>query len=213
MGKGAWILAAAPAAVVGVVIAGCGGKGQNPIAPTAVNRPPEIKKIELVGYNVAGYGSSLPVVVTVSDPDGDQVRCTYQPTAGRVLVDGSATNTCAATYVAPGSGLSDAGGVTARDTRGASTSSSATLALGPESISSSVVTTPPPPGPGPAPAPGPAPPPPPPPTPTPPPGNHAPTVTVSAASTTCHPRPSTPCGVTVTATGRDPDGDSLTFSL
>ena len=90
--------------LIALVYGGCGGSGSNPLSPAGVNRPPEIVRVELVGYNVAGYGESLPLRVEVRDPDGDRVDCRYTPQAGRVMIDGSSPSTCTATYVAPGDG-------------------------------------------------------------------------------------------------------------
>lgn len=211
--------------IAALVAVSCGGSGKNPVAPQPVNRPPTIVRIDLVGYNVAGYGTSLPIRVEVSDPDGDPVTCRYAPDAGRVLIDG-ATSGCIGTYVAPSSGLSDRVGVTATDSKGAATSSSATLALGPESIDAAVPPpasnpTPAPPNPQPTqapnpnatPNPNPTPNPEPTATPAPAPGaNRAPTVTATASAPGCHPRPSVPCSVPTQAVASDPDGDPITFS-
>jgi hypothetical protein len=212
------------ASLTGGVVAACGGAGRNPIDPAPVNRPPEILGIELVGYNVAGHGSSLPIRVEVRDPDGDAVTCRYSPQAGRVLIDGSG-NGCIGTYIAPASGLSDRIGITATDSRGASTNSAATLALGPDAVP--VSTNPPspaPPAPSPNPGPNlPAPPAPsatptvrptPPAQPTPTPtsssgGNQPPTVAVAGGGS-CHPDPT--CTRSFTATATDPEGGSLTYS-
>jgi Bacterial Ig domain len=206
--------------IAALVAVSCGGSGKNPVAPQPVNRPPTIVRIDLVGYNVAGYGTSLPLRVEVSDPDGDPVTCRYAPDAGRVVIDG-ATSGCVGTYVAPSSGLSDRVGVTATDSKGAATNSSATLALGPDSIQ--VATAPPasnptpappnPQPPNPNPTPNPNPNPTPTATPTPAPGaNRAPTVTATSATPGCHPRPSAPCSVATQAVASDPDGDPITFS-
>jgi hypothetical protein len=208
--------------------ASCGGSGKNPIAPQPVNRPPSIVRIELVGYNVAGHGESLPIRVEVSDPDGDSVTCRYAPDAGRVTIDG-AGNGCAGTYVAPSAGLSDRIGVTATDSKGASTGSSATVALADTSVP--VATTPPtnppsspappnpqptprPPSPTPMPDSTPTPIPTPAPTPQPSPSpsaqpNQPPTVTVSGGGP-CHPDPT--CTRPLTAVGQDPEGQPLTYT-
>lgn len=200
--------------VVPMLAVSCGGTGTNPVAPQPINRPPSILRIELVGYNVAGHGTTLPIRVEVSDPDGDPVTCRYTPDAGRVVAD-SAGSGCTGTYVAPESGLSDRIGVSAADDKGAATNSSATVALGPQSVPQGA--PPPPPNPTPQP-PAPQPPPPAPtpspdPQPTPSPGvNRPPTVTASSAAPGCHPRPGTPCAVQVQAVASDPDGDPITYS-
>ena len=116
-------------AVVGLAGA-CGGQGTNPLSPASPNRPPNITRITLTGYDVAGYGSAHEIRVDVSDPDGDAVTCRYRPDGGRVLIDGSSDTSCVATYIAPTTGTSDRVDVTASDTKGGSTSSTARYAAG-----------------------------------------------------------------------------------
>ena len=140
--------------------------------------------------------------------------------------------TCVGTYVAPTRGVSDRVDVMASDGRGGSTSSTATLALGPDNVPARGQDPPPGPAPtpdptpnptprpgptptptpGPTPAPTPTPTPAPTPTPTPtPPPNRPPTVSLSGPGS-CHPAPSTPCTVTIASTASDPDGDPLTYA-
>ena len=213
-----WIIAG-----MAIVFWDCGGDGELPLAASAVNAPPVVVRVEVVGVSQVAWGATAPISADVRDPDGDTVTCRWTARTGRVLVESD--NTCKGVYYAPMSGESERLDVVPTDSKGA-TGGAGSLAFPlvqapvsnpnptptarPEP-SPAAPTPKPEPQPAPTPTPGPAPTPTPGATPTPQP-NRPPTVTVSASNPSCHPRPGAPCSIPVQANASDPDGDPLTFT-
>lgn len=203
------------AAALATLLAGsCGGNGSNPISPTGANRAPQIAAV-VVDPSRVEAGGTANVTVTAQDPDGDEL--TFQFLAENGTVASMAPSR--ALYKNSGNGqTSDRIRVRAADRFGAVAESVQSLeVLPPPRPKPSPGQTPTPnPGPTPGPTPGPGPTPNPSPT-LPPPSpptsqNRPPTVSASADAGQCHPRPGAPCGITVRASGTDPDGDALSYS-
>ena len=206
-----------------LVLCGCGGKGQLPLAASPGNAPPVVLRVEVVGASQVALGATAPVTAEVRDSDGDTVSCRWSAQGGRVLVDSS--NTCHGVYYAPTSGQAERLDVVPTDSKGAiGGAGSLAFPLMEATVGPNPAPTP---GPGPtprptaepapqapptpAPTPNPAPTPTPAPVPTPQP-NRAPTVTVTATSPGCHPRVGTPCAIPVQAQASDPDGDAISYT-
>ena len=206
-----------------LVLCGCGGKGELPLAASSANAPPVVVRVEVGGAGQVALGATAPVAAEVRDADGDTVSCRWSAQGGRVLVESS--NTCQGVYYAPTSGQSERLDVVPTDAKGAvgGTGSLAfplmepTAGPNPNPTPNPGPTPRPTPEPAPQSTPAPAPPPTPAPTPTDAPTpapqpNRAPTVTVTAMSGSCHPRPGAPCSIPIQAQASDPDGDAIAYT-
>lgn len=206
--------------IAGVTLAlrsGCGGGATLPAGPEG-NKAPQIQGITVDPPAVLP-GASAMITVTASDPDGDRLLYAFRATNGTFSIP-DANQPARAEYRNNGVVGADTITVTVRDSKNASTSSSANIAIdrptsgGTPSPNPNPTPSPSPdptpsPGPKPNPTPGPTPTPTPAPTPTPS-ANRPPTVSVADAS--CHPRPSQPCTATLVAAGSDPDGDPISLA-
>src|SRR5688500_6553827 len=90
------------AVVVTLVLGGCGGKGQLPLAASSANAPPVVVRVEVAGAGQVVLGATAAVAAEVRDPDGDVVSCRWTAQGGKVLVESE--NTCRGVYYAPTTG-------------------------------------------------------------------------------------------------------------
>ncbi len=168
----------------------CGGGATLPTGP-AGNRSPAIQGVS-VEPNAITPGGSAMVVVTARDPEDDRLFYTFHATHGVFAIPDS-SQPGRAQYLNNGTAGTDTISVIVSDTKNATVTGTAKI-----SVDRTTGGKPPTPKPTPEPTAAPT-------------HNEAPKVEINSSEVACHPTPTSPCTLAISASASDPDRDPIAY--